>query len=71
MARCHCFRSLKEKSCGTVVFCAHLWVCLCASLLVDAVECLSCMCYDLIDCLLVTSSLGFVVVHGCYFRYCF
>ena len=38
----------------------------CASLLVDAGECLSYVCYDVEDCLLKTSSLGFVVVNMFY-----
>ena len=38
----------------------------CASLLVDAGECLSYVCYDVEVCLLITSGLGFVVVNMFY-----
>ena len=40
-----------------------LWVYWCASLLVDAGEWLGYVCYDIIECLLKTSSLGLCFIY--------
>ena len=41
-------------------------VCWCAGLLADAGECLGYVWYDIMECLLKTSSLGLLVVHMFY-----